>query len=77
VGFERTLRDEFGNPVLGICHTDPHEPDWVYLAVDGPATARRPDLALSTAAHELGHLLFDVPAARERGERRYRAVASS
>lgn len=74
---ERALRDELGRPVLGICHTDPHEPGWAYLAVDGPATLHRPDLALSTAAHELGHLLFDVPAALARGERHYRAVASS
>jgi hypothetical protein len=71
------LHDEFGAPVLGLCDTDPHEPDWAYLAVDGPSLARRPDLALSTAAHELGHLMFDVPAALARGERRYRAVARS
>lgn len=74
---ERALRDEFGQPVLGICHTDPHEPGWAYLAVHGPATQHRPDLALSTVAHELGHLLFDVPAALARGERHYRAVARS
>lgn len=74
---ERALRDELGRPVLGMCDTDPDEPGWAYLAVDGPATLHRPDLALSTAAHELGHLLFDVPAALARGERRYRAVARS
>lgn len=75
--FGRELRDEFGAPVLGLCDTDPHEPGWAYLAVDGPSLAHRPDLALSTAAHELGHLVFDVPAALARGERRYRAVARS
>jgi hypothetical protein len=74
---ERSLLDEFGRPVLGICDVDPHEPGWAYIGIDGPMTASRPDLALSTAAHELGHLLFDVPAAITRGERRYRAVASS
>lgn len=74
---ERALHDEAGRPVLGICDTDPHEPGWAYLAVDGPTTLHRPDIALSTAAHELGHLLFDVPAALARGERRYRAVARS
>lgn len=74
---ERALRDEAGRPVLGMCDTDPDEPGWAYLAIDAPATRHRPDLALSTAAHELGHLLFDVPAALARGERRYRAVARS
>lgn len=74
---ERALQDEHGHPVLGLCDIDADEPGWAYLAVNGPMTAHRADLALSTAAHEIGHLLFDVPAALSRGERRYRAVASS
>ncbi|MBX9751611.1 MAG: ImmA/IrrE family metallo-endopeptidase [Roseococcus sp.] len=73
----RALRDELGQTVLGLCDIDAHEPGWAYIAVNGPMTANRPDLALSTAAHELGHLLFDVPAALARGEQRYHAVASS
>ena len=73
----RPLLDEQGYTVLGLCDIDPHEPGWAYIAVNGPMTEHRPDLALSTAAHELGHLLFDVPAAMARGERRYRAVATS
>jgi hypothetical protein len=73
----RALRDEFGQSVLGLCDIDAHEPGWAYIAVNGPMTANRPDLALSTAAHELGHLLFDVPAALARGDQRYHAVASS
>lgn len=73
----RALQDEQGGPVLGLCDIDAHEPGWAYIGVNGPMTAHRPDLALSTAAHELGHLLFDVPAALARGEPRYRAVASS
>ena len=73
----RALRDEFGQTVLGLCDIDAHEPGWAYIAVSGPMTANRPDLALSTAAHELGHLLFDVPAALARGAQRYHAVASS
>lgn len=71
------LHDEAGHPVLGMCDTDPDEPGWAYLSVNGPVTRHRPDLALSTAAHELGHLLFDVPAALACGTRRYRAVAAS
>ena len=74
---QRALQDQAGNPVLGVCDIDATEPGWVYIALNGPMTAHRPDLALSTAAHELGHLLFDVPAALARGERRYHAVASS
>lgn len=73
----RPLHDEHGSTVLGLCDIDAHEPGWAYIAVNGPMTAGRPDLALSTAAHELGHLLFDVPAALARGEQRYRGVASS
>ena len=73
----RALQDELGQAVLGLCDIDAHEPGWAYIAVNGPMTANSPDLALSTAAHELGHLLFDVPAALARGEQRYHAVASS
>lgn len=71
----RPLRDQSGRAVLGICDVDPAEPGWAYVSIDAPATANRPDLALSTAAHELGHLIFDVPAAMEEGQRQYRAVA--
>lgn len=73
---DRDLKDEAGKQVLGICDTDPHEPGWAYVAVNGPMTANRPDLALSTAAHELGHVMFDVPAALASDTRRYRAVAA-
>jgi hypothetical protein len=74
---DRALRDEAGQDVLGLCDIDADEPGWAYLAINAVMTAHRPDLALSTAAHELGHLLFDVPAALERGEHGYRAVAQS
>jgi hypothetical protein len=73
----RALEDEDGNTVLGLCDIDADEPGGAYTAVNGPMTAHRPELALSTAAHELAHLLFNVPAALARGERRYDAVASS
>jgi hypothetical protein len=73
----RPLRDQSGRAVLGICDVDPAEPGWAYVSIDGPTASRRPDLALSTAAHELGHLLLDVPDEMEGGSRRYRAVARS
>ena len=65
---DRALRDEAGQDVLGLCDIDAHEPGWAYLAINAVMTAHRPDLALSTAAHELGHLLFDVPAALARAD---------
>jgi hypothetical protein len=74
---DRALQDEAGQDVLGLCDIDADEPGWAYLAINGVMTAHRPDLALSTAAHELGHLLFDVPAALARGDQGYRAVAQS
>lgn len=73
----RPLRDEDGRPVLGMCEADPDEPDCAFVSVNAVLTARRPDLALSTAAHELGHVLFDVPKALDAGVVRYRAVATS
>jgi hypothetical protein len=73
----RPLRDQSGRAVLGICDVDPAEPGWAYVSIDGPTVRGQPDLALSTAAHELGHLLFDVPSELDTGSRRYRAVARS
>ena len=71
------LFDETGGPVLGMCDTDPSEPEHAYVSVNPHMTLNRPDLELSTAAHELGHVVFDVPAALETGMRRYRAVATN
>ncbi|GGJ07303.1 ImmA/IrrE family metallo-endopeptidase [Neoroseomonas lacus] len=71
-----SLRDEGGRRVLGICDTDPEEPDCAFVSVNAELTEHRPDLALSTAAHEFGHVLFDVPAALQTGMRRFRAVAA-
>lgn len=73
----RDLRDETGRPVLGICDADPDEPDCAFISVNAALTANRPDLALSTAAHELGHVLFDVPHVLDTRSGRYRAVAAS
>ncbi len=70
------VSDEKGRPVLGICGTEPDEPDCAYISVNPELTVNRPDLELSTAAHELGHMLFDVPAALATGTRHYRAIAA-
>ena len=33
----------------------------VSVSINGPLLETRPDLLLSTAAHELGHVVFDAP----------------
>ena len=66
------VHDEAGLPVLGVCETDPELPDTALVSVNARMVAGRPDLAASTAAHELGHVLFDVPAALGAPARRSR-----
>ena len=70
------VHDEAGLPVLGVCETDPELPDTALVSVNARMVAGRPDLAASTAAHELGHVLFDVPAALGAPARRYRSVTA-
>jgi hypothetical protein len=70
------VHDETGLPVLGVCETDPELPDTALVSVNARMVAGRPDLAASTAAHELGHVLFDVPAALSAPVRRYRSVTA-
>jgi len=68
------VRDEAGRDVLGICETDPQVPGVALLSVNGVMVSGRPDLQLSTIAHEIGHLLFDVPSTLQQPSRRYRSV---
>lgn len=70
------VHDEARRPVLGVCETDPELPGTALVSVNARMVAGRPDLAASTAAHELGHVLFDVPAALGEPGRRYRAVTA-
>ena len=53
-------------PVLGICEHDPEEPGTVFVSVNGTLLEGQPELMRSTAVHELGHAIFDMPAAVER-----------
>ena len=46
------------------------------MSVNGAMVACRPELALSTIAHEIGHIVFDVPSTVDQPARRYRAVTS-
>ena len=71
------VHDETGRPVLGICETDPAAPGMALVSVNAGMVINRPDLALSTAAHEVGHIVFDVPAAVMHPARRYRSVTMS
>ncbi len=68
------VHDEAGTPVLGLCDVDPDEPDCALVSINGVVARGRADLALSTAAHELGHVLFDVPQALASNST-YRGVA--
>lgn len=60
---QHDVHDDEGRPVMGVCEYDPDSPDSVMLSVNAAVVGPRPDLAASTAAHELGHAIFDMPAA--------------
>ena len=71
------VHDDAGNPVLGVCESDPDSPGQAFISLDAGLVAASDDLAASTAAHELGHAVFDIPATlptSERPGRRYRAA---
>jgi hypothetical protein len=51
-----------GTPVMGSTDFDPAAPDGVMVSVNGRELGGRDDLMRSTAAHELGHVVFDAPA---------------
>lgn len=72
--FDHPVHDETGQEVLGICETDPAAPGLALVSVNAPMVANYPELALSTVAHEVGHIVFDVPAASGYPARRYRSV---
>jgi hypothetical protein len=67
---DHAVHDEAGEPVLGVCEHDPDEPDMVMISLNGELLADQPHLLRSTAAHELGHAIFDMPAALGSGMRR-------
>jgi len=73
---DHPVHDGAGVAVLGVCETDPDLPGTALVSVNARMVAGRPDLAVSTAAHELGHVVFDVPVALSEPARLYRAVTS-
>lgn len=55
------VHDEQGLPVAGACEYDSDSPENIYLSLNPTVLGERHDLAASTAAHELGHAIFDGP----------------
>jgi len=53
-------------PLLGICEHDPSEPGTIFISLNRDLLEEQPELLRSTAAHELGHAIFDMPAAMSR-----------
>jgi hypothetical protein len=74
--FKGGLTDEFGNPVLGFTTHDERWSNAAMIYLNSDEIREREDLARSTAAHELGHSIFEVPAwiARRRRPRAAEAV---
>jgi hypothetical protein len=62
------VHDGKGVPVLGICEHDPQEPGAVMISLNSELVDE-PELWRSTAAHEFGHAVFDMPAAMGGGAR--------
>ena len=60
--FDRSVEDDAGQPVVGSVEHDPSWPAGATISIDSAFIGERDDLGRSTAAHELGHAVFDVPA---------------
>lgn len=60
--FRHEVHDEAGVPVFGICEHDPAQPGTVMISINGRRLASAPEIQRSSAAHELGHAIFDMPA---------------
>lgn len=71
---ENEIHDDDGNPVAGVCETDPDSPGTVFLSLNPAVVGDHPTLAASTAAHELGHAIFDGPASVLASQRLFRDV---
>lgn len=55
------ITDDLGNPVLGATEYDQSCPLTALLYLNRELVGDQDDLARSTAAHELGHAVFDAP----------------
>ena len=61
--FDHEVHDDEGRPVMGVCEHDSEQPDQVMISINSAEVGERPEIERSTALHELGHALFDMPAA--------------
>jgi hypothetical protein len=61
--FENTIQDERRRQVMGMCEHSPDEPGQIMISINPREVADRPEIERSTLCHELGHALFDMPAA--------------
>lgn len=61
--FQHHVHDAAGQEVYGVCEMEPELVGTANICINGPLLGKRPDIMLSTAAHELGHVVFDIPAA--------------
>ena len=59
--FEPDLRDDRDRSALGVIEFDPQVPRTALMCLNSRALAGREDITMSTAAHELGHAIFDAP----------------
>ncbi len=57
----RPVADDAGDPAAGAVEYDESIPSAALISLNCTLLAGRDDLARSTAAHELGHVIFDTP----------------
>ena len=74
--FGQRVHDGSGHEVLGVFETDPSTPGLALVSVNRRLIGERPDLELSTVAHEVGHIVFDAPPSVTEPTRRYRSVTA-
>ena len=60
--FDGSVEDVAGQPAIGSVEHDPAWPAGATISIDSAFIGERDNLGRSTAAHELGHAIFDVPA---------------
>lgn len=66
----RPVVDDAGNPVMGAVEHDESWPEAAMIYLNGDEIRDRDDLGRSTAAHELGHAVFDTPSWIHRSRQR-------
>jgi hypothetical protein len=59
--FASEVRDDRGHPVLGAIEFDPEVPQTALVSLNSTELAGSDERIRSTAAHELGHAIFDAP----------------